>query len=292
LVLPAGAVLLDLAAGDRDRDLLPCCLGLALLLLLIDLLVLTGLRRTAALLLLGVLAAPASQAADDVAAALDTRLAYVLTGDSAADDISRQGLAALSRQVVRRTTALLAEPAGVDLDRDELSVYPLLYWPLTAGQQPLKAAATARLNDFLRHGGLLLIDSRDGGGTPASLLRNLTRGIDIPPLSVVDERHVLAKSFYLLHDFPGRVTGAGLYAEQGGDSGHDFVSPVLIGGNDYAAAWALDRQGEPLFPAIPGGEAQRETAIRVGVNLVIYALTGSYKADQVHVPAILERMHR
>ncbi len=292
LDLPGGAILLDLAARDRDRDLMPACLGLALLLLLIDLLALTGLRRAAAALLLGILAAPQSWAADDIAAILDTRLAYVLTGDSATDDVSRQGLAALSRQVVRRTTALLAEPAGVDLEHDELSVYPLLYWPLTAGQQPLKAAALARLNDFLRHGGLLLIDSRDGGGSSPERMRSLTRGIDIPALAIVNERHVLAKSFYLLHDFPGRVAGATLFAEQTGDSGHDFVSPVLIGGNDYAAAWALDRQGEPLFPAIPGGEAQRETALRFGVNLVIYALTGSYKADQVHVPAILERMHR
>jgi len=26
------------------------------------------------------------------------------------------------------------------------------------------------------------------------------------------------------------------------------------------------------------------------VNIVMYALTGNYKADQVHVPALLERL--
>ena len=139
---------------------------------------------------------------------------------------------------------------------------------------------------------MLLIDSRDGGITPPERLRELTKGIDIPPLALVTEEHVLSKSFYLLHDFPGRLAGAGLYAEEQGDAGHDFVSSVLIGGNDWAAAWAADKTGNPQFPVVPGGEAQREMAFRFGINLVIYALTGSYKADQVHVQAILERMHR
>ena len=35
---------------------------------------------------------------------------------------------------------------------------------------------------------------------------------------------------------------------------------------------------------------QREMAFRFGVNLVMYVLTGSYKSDQVHVPALLERL--
>ena len=39
-----------------------------------------------------------------------------------------------------------------------------------------------------------------------------------------------------------------------------------------------------------GGEVQREMAFRAGVNLVMYALTGNYKADQVHIPALLERL--
>jgi hypothetical protein len=219
-------------------------------------------------------------------------LAYIVTGDATVDDVSRNGLAALSRQVLRRTTAGLAEPAGVDLDQDALAVYPLLYWPLSAAQQTLSDKAKSRLNDFMQHGGLLLIDSRDGGTTSPERFRRLTQGLDIPPLSLVTDQHVLAKTFYLLHEFPGRVGGAPLYAEDGGDAAHDFVSPLLIGGNDWAAAWATDRAGGPLYPVTPGGETQREMAFRFGVNLTLYALTGSYKADQVHVPAILERIHR
>ena len=293
MALPAGALPLDLAQGEKTVDLAPYFLTLALLLLLLDLGLLTGLRRRAALMALavGLLSAPAL-AADDVAAALEARLAYVLTGDGAVDEVSRAGLAGLSRQALRRTTALLAEPDGVDLERDSLSVYPLLYWPLTPAQRSLSPTAQSRLNDFMRHGGMLLIDSRDGGATPPERLRLITKGLDIPPLTIVGEQHVLAKSFYLLRDFPGRLAGAPVFAAEGGDAAHDFVSPVLIGGNDWAAAWAFDRQGVSMFPVAPGGEEQREMAFRFGINLLIYALTGSYKADQVHVPAILERMRR
>ena len=36
------------------------------------------------------------------------------------------------------------------------------------------------------------------------------------------------------------------------------------------------------MPVTPGGETQREMAFRVGVNLVMHALTGNYKDDMVH----------
>jgi hypothetical protein len=70
------------------------------------------------------------------------------------------------------------------------------------------------------------------------------------------------------------------------------VTPVLIGGNDWAAAWARTESGQPMFPVGRGfgGERQRELAIRFGVNLVMHVLTGNYKSDQVHVPALLDRL--
>ena len=292
LMLPSGAQALDTNLTLGELPLTAALLLLVLLLLLADLALLTGMRRRAVTAIVVAGLGWSAGAADDAAAALDSRLAYVITGDAQIDETSRAGLAALSRQVIRRTTAQLAEPDGIDLDHDQLAVYPLLYWPLTATQRPLSGAAQARLNDFMRHGGLLVIDSRDGGTSDPERLRKLTSGIDIPPLMAVGDQHVLAKSFYLLHDFPGRLDGAPLFAERDADAAHDFVSKLLIGGKDWAAAWALDRQGATMCAVVPGGETQREMAFRTGVNLVIYALTGSYKADQVHLPAILERMHR
>jgi hypothetical protein len=118
----------------------------------------------------------------------------------------------------------------------------------------------------------------------------LTQGLNIPPLAPVPPDHVLTKSFYLMQDFPGRYAGGTLWV--GATEGHvnDGVTSVLVGSNDWASAWALEAGGRAMFAVVPGGERQREMSYRVGVNLVMYALTGNYKADQVHVPFILERL--
>ncbi|MEH6477174.1 MAG: DUF4159 domain-containing protein, partial [Sneathiella sp.] len=102
---------------------------------------------------------------------------------------------------------------------------------------------------------------------------------------------VLTRSFYLMQAFPGRYNTGELWASDISDVANtDGVSSILIGSNDWAAAWAVDANGRPMASVIPGGEKQREHARRFGVNLVMYALTGSYKADQVHIPAILDRL--
>ncbi len=121
-------------------------------------------------------------------------------------------------------------------------------------------------------------------------MRALLAGLDLPPLVRVPPDHVLGRSFYLLQDFPGRFTGQPLWVDQASPSINDGVSSLVIGANDWAAAWAEDERGRTLFPVVPGGELQREMARRFGVNLVMYALTGNYKTDQVHIPALLERL--
>jgi uncharacterized protein DUF4159 len=102
--------------------------------------------------------------------------------------------------------------------------------------------------------------------------------------------HVLTKSFYLLHEFPGRWNTGQVWVEPVEDRVNDGVASVIVGSNDWAGAWAVDGQGRPAFAVVPGGEPQREMALRFGVNLVMYVLTGNYKTDLVHVPAILERL--
>jgi hypothetical protein len=110
---------------------------------------------------------------------------------------------------------------------------------------------------------------------------------------------VITKAFYLQQDFPGRWAGGRLWVEaapkQDGtitptSKGHDGVSSIIIGSNNYAAAWAQDNNGRAMFPVVPGGDRQREMAFRTGVNIVMYVLTGNYKADQVHIPSLLERL--
>jgi hypothetical protein len=226
---------------------------------------------------------------------LSTHLAYIVTGDEAVDATSKAGLSGLSDYVNDHTAAVLASPAGVVPGRDELTFYPLLYWPVTAGASA-DAKFTAALNDYTRHGGIVLIDTRGGGadgafapGTDAALKR-VAAGLDVPRLAPLTNAHVLARAFYLLSEFPGRYEGATVWVQADQDRSNDSVSPVIIGANDWAAAWATDDDGRPLFATIPGGPRQRLLAWRFGVNLVMYALTGNYKGDQVHVPAILQRL--
>jgi hypothetical protein len=228
-------------------------------------------------------------------AALQTHLAYVVTGDAALDSTSLSGLRGLSDYVNDHTAAEMAAPVGVTPGRDDLSFYPLIYWPISAAANA-SPAFTASLNDYMRHGGIVVIDTRSGGGEGAfspgsdAALRRVSEGLDVPILAPLTNGHVLARAFYLLSDFPGRYDGATVWVQRDQDRSNDSVSPVIIGANDWAAAWAIDDDGRPLFATIPGGARQRVLAWRFGVNLVMYALTGNYKGDQVHVPAILQRL--
>lgn len=319
-------------AGTSELQLRPLFLLIALILIITDgiaSLYVTGLFDTtpirrprrgfrfmpavALALLAASLLPPSSAKAADSAldfaldAANNTRLAYVITGDATVDETSRAGLDGLSKVLRNRTSFDPAAPIGVDVNRDELAFFPLLYWPMTTGQESLTPAALARINAYMEHGGTILFDTRDqdrnisglvGPGTQT--LRRLIGKLDLPALAPVSRRHVLTKSFYLMQDFPGRWTGGTLWvvgddaSESGGDEqdvlSKDGVSPIIVGSNDFAAAWARDASGRPMYPCEPGGEGQREMAYRFGVNLVMYTLTGNYKADQVHIPALLERL--
>ncbi|CUH79331.1 DUF4159 domain-containing protein [Tropicibacter naphthalenivorans] len=304
----------------QERPLAGWLLAGAIALLLADVVAslalsgrLMGARAAAVLLALAI--APQDSYAQDadalaLAATSEVVLAHVLTGDQALDDLAQAGLRGLSDTLYFRTSVEPATPMGVNLETDELAFYPLLYWPVTTDQPKPSANAYAKLNTYLRSGGMILFDTRDadiagfGSGTPeARKLQQLAAPLDIPPLEPIPQDHVLTRTFYLLQDFPGRYVGRGIWVEAAPPDAeliegmpfrdlNDNVTPVVIGGNDWAAAWAVDAQGAPLLPLGRGftGERQREIAYRFGVNLVMHVLTGNYKSDQVHVPALLDRL--
>ena len=252
--------------------------------------------------------APAGNRVNGIESALVTRLAYVLTGDAAIDEASRAGLAGLTQMLASRTALEPGEPAGLDPAKDELAFYPLIYWPIAPGRPQPSEAAIRRIDAFMRNGGTVLFDTRDAltarAGGPlspeAAYLRKMLATLEVPELEPVPLDHVLTKAFYLVETFPGRYTTGQTWVEaippaaEGTERrparAGDGVSPIIITGNDLAAAWAVGRRGEALYPVVGGDQRQREMAFRGGVNIVIYTLTGNYKADQVHVPALLERL--
>ena len=233
---------------------------------------------------------------------------YVMSGDAEADETSRLGLTGLGKVLSVRTAVDPGKPQGVDIVKDEIAFYPILYWPVLENAQPLSDAVIAKIDAYMKEGGLIIFDTRDYGqggvnalpvgGKSGTALQRLLGKLDVPRLEPVPENHVVTKSFYLLHAFPGRWDGGNLWVEANADSGQegrkarvaDGVTSIMITSNDFAAAWALDERGRPVYPVVPGGESQREMAFRSGVNIVMHALTGNYKADQVHVPALLERL--
>jgi hypothetical protein len=241
------------------------------------------------------------------AAGAVTRLAYVVTGDRAVDEMSKAGLAGLNVVLGARTALEPGEAVGVNADRDELAFFPVLYWPIVAGR-PIPSSETLRkLEAYMKGGGLVIFDTRDamsarpgGGTTPeGDQLRRMLQTLDIPELEPIPRDHVLTKTFYILDGFVGRYDSGTTWVEilppAGADGRRparagDNVSPIVITSNDLASAWAVNRRGEPLVPLSGSDPRQREMALRAGVNLVMYALTGNYKADQVHVPALLERL--
>lgn len=240
--------------------------------------------------------------------ALETRLAYVKTGVSTLDDISEAGMRGLTLYISSRTALEPAEPIGLDISEDELSFYSLIYWPIDPSASIPTPETMARIDAYMKEGGSILFDTRDQiggvlGGTSASpsarALQQILSTLDIPPLEPVPSNHVLTKSFYLLDNFPGRYNGGELWVEVS-EVSEDFanrpaasgdgVSSIMITSNDMAGAWAVDGTLRPMFPTIPSDPQQRNYAFRSGVNLMMYALTGNYKADQVHLPALLERL--
>jgi len=321
--LPAG-VSVEPYAESEETDVKPWLLLLALLLFLADVvatLALRGLLMDALLArklrpasmrgatlgaaaIMVLIAAPADSSAQQssiadrfaLEASQATRLAYVITGAHDVDSVSRAGLTGLSNVLNQRTAVETGAPIGVNLNTDELAFFSLVYWPITADQGALPEETIGKLNRFMETGGTILIDTRDrnlsSGATSPLLqsLRRLTRGLNLPPIEPIPPDHVLTKAFYLMQAFPGRWTGGQVWVERGDSRTNDGVSRVITGGHDWAAAWAVDEAGRPMFPVVPGGERQREMAYRFGVNLVMYTLTGNYKSDQVHVPAILERL--
>ena len=310
---------------SEETPLAGWLLALAIALLLADIIAslflsgrLSGPRATTAagiaLALLVMPITPAqAQSTDDqfaLAATSEVTFAHVITGDETLDRTAAAGLRGLSETLFFRTSVEPTDPVAVNLETDELAFFPFLYWPITPDQPTPSAEAYAKLNTYLRSGGMIMFDTRDadiarfGTGSPnGRKLQQLAAPLDIPPLEPVPEDHVLTRTFYLLQDFPGRHNSRDVWVEAAPPDAelvegmpfrnlNDNVTPVIIGGNDWASAWAMDERGNALFPIGRGysGERQREIAYRFGVNLVMHVLTGNYKSDQVHVPALLDRL--
>lgn len=198
----------------------------------------------------------------------------------------------LSFELTDRTSLeVLPQPDLLEADDPAIFYHPFLYLAGKGAFPPLSDRQSGALHRFLTYGGFLLIDSADGeaapgiGGFDGSVRRELARALPEAPLTRVPPGHVLYKSFYLIDHQGGRRIVK------------PYLEGVPLGGrlavvysqNDLGGAWSRDDRGEWEYDIAPGGEAQRELAFRLGVNLAMYATCLDYKDDQVHLPFILKR---
>lgn len=203
-------------------------------------------------------------------------------------DARSNGLRRLTWEVASRTSVeVIPAVKPVGLAEKELFNSPFLYLSSDGPLPALSDAEVTNLRRYLTYGGFLIAESSDPAnpGFDASFRREIARVLPQGELGRVPQEHVIYKSFYLLDHPSGRVLEAP-YLEMARVGKR---AAVIYSKNDMAGAWSRDERGDWEFEVTPGGEGQREYAIRTGVNLVMYALCLDYKEDAVHLPYILRR---
>jgi uncharacterized protein DUF4159 len=176
------------------------------------------------------------------------------------------------------------------LDDSGLFQYPFLYLAGADSFEPFTDEERRNLRKYLKLGGTLIVDDVSGSRDSAfdyQIRKEFQYIIPEIPLTKLPQDHVVYKSFYLLHSAGGRKL-VSPYLEGITFTDEDRTT-VFYSRNDLGGAWSEDEFGKWEFECVPGGESQRELAMRLGINMVLYALTGNYKKDQIHVPFIKKR---
>ena len=202
-----------------------------------------------------------------------------------------------SWELVQRTSApARLKPTSVRADDPNVVDEPFLWWSGDTALTPLSANEIAGLRKFFALGGVLLVDD---AGVPddstaevprmspfsRSAREQIARVLpDTSPIPLAAD-HVLFKSYYLLKRAEGRVAGPRTLDAiiRGGQT------QVIFSAHDLGGALARGATGAWEQPVVPGGDLQRERAIRLAVNIAMYVLCSNYKDDQVHAPFLMRR---
>lgn len=213
--------------------------------------------------------------------ASDVCLAYIRSGNTASDATSEAGLINLANALTARTSVEPQSVVGLNIESDELGYYPFIYWHVESSGRALSMRAREKLQTYMDNGGMVLFDIQSGGranGLRAQLAQMLR------PLETINADHTLARAFYLVSGLNEGSGQMGIWVEQAEEGNREDITPVIIDNRNWAAQWAGQTNAADT-------EAY-EMGIRAGINMVIFALSGDYKADQSHVQTILERLDK
>jgi len=194
--------------------------------------------------------------------------------------------------LLNKRTSIPASPERVEvrLAGSDLSAWPFLYLSGESGFEPFSELEIQRLRSWFEAGGFMLVDDALGlpdSGFDQSFRRELKRLFPGDELRPIPQTHTIFQSYYLLDKVAGRKASVPYL------SGIDRsdLTVLLYSQNDLAGAIEQAGAGYRYSPE-PGGESQREIAIRLWVNIILYALTANYKKDLIHTPFISERRKR
>ena len=201
-------------------------------------------------------------------------------------------IVSLLSQVARRTSIEVnREPLWISLSSPNLYRYPFIYMAGNENFGSFPQKELHRLRDYLNYGGFLLVDdnSAKAHSNFDSSVRGMIDGL-FPqvPLQKISRDHSVFRSFYLINRVTGRIQ-INPYLEGINIKGRTVL---IYSTNDLGGAWARDKLGQWTHDTIGGGNRQRQLTVRLGVNIIMYALTLDYKKDMVHLPIILERLRR
>ena len=212
----------------------------------------------------------------------------LLTGDAKWEGARLRAPARWSDELARRTSApSRVQPTVVEADDKELLAEPFVIWGGATDVPALTSKEVAMLKRFFSLGGIVLVDDfdPDKGAFGKAARREISRVLPENGPLAVGADHVLFRSFYLLKRAVGRIQGPAkldVVVRAG-------AVQVVYSSHDLLGALATDSSGASTLEVIPGGESQRELAIRLCVNLGMYVLCSNYKDDQVHAEHIMRR---
>ncbi len=192
---------------------------------------------------------------------------------------------------VSQLTSIAVSPKRriLSLEDPKLFLSPMVILAGEEAPRNLTPKEIHTLSAYIRAGGILWIENDSGvtGGAFEEWTKSTLSQV-FPQLSLrpVKPDSILFKTFFLMRE------AGGLRSENPGLEELDYNGriAVIYDRNDLLGVWEEDALGHPLYPAIPGGQRQRELGQRLTLNIILYALTGDYKADAVHQPYLIEKM--
>jgi len=183
------------------------------------------------------------------------------------------------------------ERVVVDLSDDKIFSLPFLIMLGRNDFSGFSRQEKENLRRFIDRGGMLFIDDSSGwSGADFSRIvqQELNQIFPEAPLRPIPPDYPIFRSYYLLRAMGGRLLVKN-YLLGSTIAGRPAI---IYSYNDLLGAWARDRLGNYLWECQPGGETQRFAAQQLTLNIIMYALCGTYKADAVHQPYIQEKLRQ